>query len=49
MVTVLEHEFYLSEILDRRVFVKKDRIDELMKSIARMKADYARDVAAVGQ
>jgi len=30
-------------------FVKKDRIDELMKSIARMKADYARDVAAAGQ
>ncbi len=29
MVTVLEHEFYLSEILDRRVFVKKQRIGRL--------------------
>lgn len=29
MVTVLEHEFYLSEILDRRVFVKKHRIGRL--------------------
>lgn len=29
MVTVLEHEFYLSEILGRRVFVKKKRIGRL--------------------
>ena len=29
MVTVLEHEFYLSEILDRGVFVKKQRIGRL--------------------
>ncbi len=29
MVTVLEHEFYLSEILGRRVFVKKRRIGRL--------------------
>ncbi len=29
MVTVLEHEFYLSEILDRQVFVKKQRIGRL--------------------
>ncbi len=29
MVTVLEHEFYLSEILDRWVFVKKHRIGRL--------------------
>ena len=29
MVTVLEHEFFLSEILDRRVFVKKHRIGRL--------------------
>jgi magnesium transporter len=29
VVTVLEHEFYLSEILDRRVFVKKQRIGRL--------------------
>lgn len=29
MVTVLEHEFYLSEILDRRVFVKKHGIGRL--------------------
>jgi CBS domain-containing protein len=29
VVTVLEHEFYLSEILDRRVFVKKHRIGRL--------------------
>jgi magnesium transporter len=29
VVTVLENEFYLSEILDRRVFVKKQRIGRL--------------------
>jgi len=29
VVTVLEHEFYLSEILDRGVFVKKQRIGRL--------------------
>ena len=29
MVTVLEHEFYLSEILDRRVFAKTKRIGRL--------------------
>ena len=29
MVTVLEHEFFLGEILDRRVFVKKRRIGRL--------------------
>ena len=29
MVTVLEHEFFLSEILDRRVFVKRRRIGRL--------------------
>ena len=29
MVTVLEHEFYLSEILERGVFVKKQRIGRL--------------------
>ncbi len=29
MVTVLEHEFYLSEILGRRVFVRKHRIGRL--------------------
>ena len=29
MVTVLEHEFFLSEILGRRVFVKKKRIGRL--------------------
>lgn len=29
MVTVLEHEFFLSEILDRRVFVKRHQIGRL--------------------
>jgi CBS domain-containing protein len=29
VVTVLEHEFYLSEILDRRVFVRKHQIGRL--------------------
>ena len=29
MVTVLEHEFFLSEILGRRVFVKKNRLGRL--------------------
>ena len=29
MVTVLEHEFFLSEILDRRVFAKTKRIGRL--------------------
>ncbi len=29
MVTVLEHEFFLSEILDRRVFAKRHRIGRL--------------------
>jgi CBS domain-containing protein len=29
MVTVIEHEFYLSEILGRKVFVKKHRIGQL--------------------
>jgi CBS domain-containing protein/sporulation protein YlmC with PRC-barrel domain len=29
VVTVLEHEFFLSEILDRRVFVKRDQIGRL--------------------
>jgi magnesium transporter len=29
VVTILEHEFYLSEILDRGVFVKKQRIGRL--------------------
>ena len=29
MVTVLEHEFYLSEILDRRVFAKTKSIGRL--------------------
>jgi magnesium transporter len=29
MVTVLEHEFFLSEILDRRVFVRTNRIGRL--------------------
>ena len=29
MVTVLEHEFFLSEILGRRVFVKNKRIGRL--------------------
>ena len=29
MVTVLEHEFFLSEILERRVFIKKQRVGRL--------------------
>ncbi|MGO8857904.1 MAG: magnesium transporter MgtE N-terminal domain-containing protein [Steroidobacteraceae bacterium] len=46
MVTVLEHEFYLSEILDRRVFVKKHGIGRL-SDLAIVETDKLPEVTQV--
>jgi len=46
VVTVLEHEFYLSEILDRRVFVKKHGIGRL-SDLAIVETDKLPEVTQV--